>query len=41
MAYRHYKGKQGTDDYRAKEHSRITVIAKQSPRAGLGQMGRA
>ncbi len=41
MAYRHYVGNQEGDDYRAKEHSRITVIAKQSPRAGLGQMGRA
>ncbi|MES0362650.1 MAG: hypothetical protein ABUK14_01740 [Desulfobacteria bacterium] len=41
MAYRHYVGKQEGDDYRAKEHSRITVGARQSARAGLGQMGRA
>jgi hypothetical protein len=41
MAYRHYRGKQEGDEYRAKEHSRITVGARQSARAGLGQMGRA
>lgn len=41
MVYRHYSGKKDTEDYRAKEHSRMTVIARQSPRAGLGQMGRA
>ncbi len=41
MVYRHVKGNQETEEYEAKEHSRVTIIAKQSPRAGLGQMGRA
>ena len=41
MVYRHVKGNQETEEYEAKEHSRVTIIARQSPRAGLGQMGRA
>jgi hypothetical protein len=41
MAYRHVRGKRETEDFEAKEYSRVTIIAKQSPRAGLGQMGRA
>jgi hypothetical protein len=41
MAYRHVTRKQETEQYEAKEYSRVTVIARQSPRAGLGQMARA
>ncbi|UCG79586.1 MAG: hypothetical protein JSV60_06235, partial [Desulfobacterales bacterium] len=41
MAYRHVTRKQETEQYKAKEYSRVTIIARQSPRAGLGQMARA
>jgi hypothetical protein len=41
MAYRYFKGKQDTEEFQSKEYSRMTVAAKQSPRAGLSQMARA
>jgi len=41
MVYRHVQGKRDTEEYRAKEYSRITHTAKKSPRAGLTQMGGA
>ena len=41
MVYRHFTGKQDTAEFRDKEYSRITIAARQSPRAGLHQMGQA
>jgi hypothetical protein len=41
MVYRHHKRKQDTDAHRQKGYDQVTEIAKQSPRAGLAQMGTA
>ena len=41
MAYRYFKGKEDSEAFQSKEYSRMTVAARQSPRAGLNQMARA
>ena len=41
MAYRHFKEEADREEFRTKEYGRMTAAVKESPKAGLGQMGRA